>query len=207
LGHARASELRCRAGAVFALQEAASQGHPLLPDAHLRAQAVSLLGIDGGKVYDALLHAIGGGTIVEEHWDGTRYLALKWLRDAERGVARQVDWLQRFPVAWEVRGLDLLIDVAERQAGQNLSVVQRSDIKTLLREKVGILTGSPGVGKTVSLNVLLRVLDLLDATVLLCAPTGRAAKRMSEATGGREAKTIPRLLEYNPGQGGFHRDE
>ena len=207
LGHARDGELRCRAGVVFTLQEAANQGHTLLPDAHLRAQAVSLLGIDEGKVDDALLHAIGAGTIVEEHWDGTRYLALKWLRDAERGVARQVDRLQRFTVAWDVRGLDLLIDAAERQAGQSLSVAQRSAIKTLLGEKVGILTGGPGVGKTVSLNVLLRVLDQLDATVLLCAPTGRAAKRMSEVTGGREAKTIHRLLEYNPGQGGFQRDE
>lgn len=207
LGHAPDSELRCRAGVVFTLQEAAGQGHTLLPAEQLRAQAVGLLGIDGTKVDDALLHAIGAGAIVEEFWGGVRHLALKWLRDAERGVARQVDRLQRFPVAWDVRGLELAIDEAEKQAAIRLSTSQRSAIKSLLGEKVGILTGGPGTGKTTVLNTLLRVLDRHEAKVLLCAPTGRAAKRMSEATGGREAKTIHRLLEFNPGQGGFQKNE
>lgn len=207
LGHAPDSELRCRAGVVFTLQEAANQGHTLLPECQLRDQAVRLLTIDGSKVEDALLHAIASGTLVEEIWHGERHLALKWLRDAERGVARQVDRLQRFPVAWDVRGLDLLIHDAEHESGQKLSVSQHTAIKSLLGEKVGILTGGPGVGKTYTLNTLLRVMDRLEAKVLLCAPTGRAAKRMSEATGGREAKTIHRLLEFNPGQGGFQRNE
>jgi exodeoxyribonuclease V alpha subunit len=119
LGNAPDSELRCRAGVVFTLQEAAHQGHTLLPESQLHDQAVRLLTIDGSKVENALLHAIASGALVEESWYGERHLALKWLRDAERGVARQVDRLQHFPVAWDVRGLDLLIYDAEHESGQN----------------------------------------------------------------------------------------
>ena len=83
---------------------------------------------------------------------------------------------------------------------------QRDAIRLALSSKALVITGGPGVGKTTIVNSILRILSVKDVRILLCAPTGRAAKRMTEATG-LEAKTIHRLLEVDPKTGGFKRNE
>jgi exodeoxyribonuclease V alpha subunit len=109
------------------------------------------------------------------------------------------------PVQQRLRGYDLADVVAKIAQGVRLAPQQVAAIEAALANKVTILTGGPGTGKTTTLRALLDLLDRADQSYLLAAPTGRAAKRLSEATG-REAKTIHRLLEYKPAEG-FGRDE
>ena len=94
----------------------------------------------------------------------------------------------------------------ERKTGLALAPGQADAVRTVLASKVSVITGGPGVGKTTIVNAILRILSAKGVDILLCAPTGRAAKRMSEATG-FEAKTIHRLLEVDPRTGGFKRDK
>src|SRR5207302_8134213 len=93
----------------------------------------------------------------------------------------------------------------EQRSGLQLADSQKAAIRLALVSKVLVITGGPGVGKTTIVKSILRVLAAKGAKLLLCAPTGRAAKRMTEATG-FEAKTIHRLLEVDPKDGGFKRD-
>src|SRR5215472_2732577 len=94
----------------------------------------------------------------------------------------------------------------ERRIGLALAESQVAAIRLALKSKVLVMTGGPGVGKTTIVNAILRILAAKSVSLLLCAPTGRAAKRMTEATG-FEAKTIHRLLEVDPRSGGFKRGE
>jgi exodeoxyribonuclease V alpha subunit len=94
----------------------------------------------------------------------------------------------------------------EQRTGLTLADSQKAAVGTALASKVLVVTGGPGVGKTTIVNAILRILSAKEVTLLLCAPTGRAAKRMNEATG-LEAKTIHRLLEVDPKGGGFRRDD
>jgi exodeoxyribonuclease V alpha subunit len=92
----------------------------------------------------------------------------------------------------------------ERRTGLTLAESQKQAVRMAVTAKVLVITGGPGVGKTTIVNSILRILAAKGARLLLCAPTGRAAKRMSEATG-MEARTIHRLLEVDPKAGGFRR--
>jgi exodeoxyribonuclease V alpha subunit len=94
----------------------------------------------------------------------------------------------------------------EQRIGLTLAESQKAAVAMALGSKVLVITGGPGVGKTTIVNAILRILSAKDVSLLLCAPTGRAAKRMNEATG-LEAKTIHRLLEVDPKGGGFRRND
>ena len=98
------------------------------------------------------------------------------------------------------------IDWIETRSGMKLSDAQREAVASVMDHKVLVITGGPGTGKTTLLRSLIEILEAKKLRVLLTAPTGRAAKRLSEATG-REAKTIHRLLEFSPQLGGFQRNE
>ena len=100
---------------------------------------------------------------------------------------------------------DKALPWVERNTGLTLAPGQADAVRVALSSKVSVITGGPGVGKTTIVNVILRILSAKGVDMLLCAPTGRAARRMSEATG-FEAKTIHRLLEVDPRNGGFRRD-
>ena len=100
---------------------------------------------------------------------------------------------------------DKALPWVEQRIGLRLAESQKTAIRLALVSKVLVITGGPGVGKTTIINSILRVLSAKSAKLLLCAPTGRAAKRMTEATG-FEAKTVHRLLEVDPKGGGFKRD-
>jgi exodeoxyribonuclease V alpha subunit len=130
---------------------------------------------------------------------------LAGLHRAERAIAERLLTLNKGNLPWPWIDPDKAIPWVERRTGLTLAESQKAAVAMALGCKVLVITGGPGVGKTTIVNAILRILSAKDMSLLLCAPTGRAAKRMNEATG-LEAKTIHRLLEVDPKGGGFRRD-
>ncbi len=208
LGFGRESEFRLRSGIKYALSEAASgAGHVYLPMEALTAQAARVLNADEAVVAGVLrAMAMQGDLIVEAVGEDTA-VYLPRLHRAECETARLMARLRGSVRPLEFREGEALaqIEREERALGVSLSQEQRGAALAALTEGVCVLTGGPGTGKTTSINVIIRLLQKTGA-VELCAPTGRAAKRMSEATG-CPARTIHRLLEYSGERQGFARDE
>jgi exodeoxyribonuclease V alpha subunit len=129
---------------------------------------------------------------------------LKPLFLAELGVARAVKALARGPHPLPEVGVEAALAWAEKKMGLSFAPSQRDAVAAALTQKLLVVTGGPGTGKTTIVRAVIEVFQAKALRVLLCAPTGRAAKRLTESTG-REAKTIHRLLEFDPGVGGFRR--
>ena len=125
---------------------------------------------------------------------------------AERTIAERLTQLATGTLPWPWIDPDKALPWVEKQIGLALAESQMAAIRLALMAKVLVMTGGPGVGKTTIVKAILRILAAKGTSLLLCAPTGRAAKRMTEATG-FEAKTIHRLLEVDPRSGGFKRGE
>jgi exodeoxyribonuclease V alpha subunit len=125
---------------------------------------------------------------------------------AERAIAEHLARLGGGTLPWPEIDADRALPWIEQKTGLTLAASQAEAIRLALRSKVLVITGGPGVGKTTIVNSILRILAAKDTKLLLCAPTGRAAKRMTEATG-REARTIHRLLEFDPKTFGFKRND
>ena len=132
------------------------------------------------------------------------YLAERGI--AERGIAEHVKRIHAGTLPWPEINADKALPWIEQKTGLTLAASQAEAIRLALRSKLMVITGGPGVGKTTIVNSILRILAAKAVKLLLCAPTGRAAKRMTEATG-MEAKTIHRLLEFDPKTFGFKRNE
>ena len=128
------------------------------------------------------------------------------LHRAERTIAERLTRLANGKLPWPWIDPGKALPWVEQRIGLALAESQVAAIRLALMSKVLVMTGGPGVGKTTIVNAILRVLAAKEVRLLLCAPTGRAAKRMKEATG-FEAKTIHRLLEVDPKGGGFKRGE
>jgi exodeoxyribonuclease V alpha subunit len=177
---------RLDAGLLHALQEAEADGHCHLPRAQLAARARRLLGADAGARIDDLVAA---GRLVA-HGDT---VADPVLDRVEARLARRARELADAPPALRLR-------VPERPADGAFvpSVTQWSVVELVLRHRLVVLTGGPGTGKTSSMRALVDVVRGQSRTVRLCAPTGKAARRLAETTGA-QATTIHRLLEWNPG--------
>jgi exodeoxyribonuclease V alpha subunit len=209
LGIAKDSLIRAQAGVRHTLQEIAGDGHCAAFDEQLRDAACKLLEIPAPVIAEAISAELAEGNLMAEAIDGRPALFLTPLCRAEQGLALSVARLggrghQTPP--WG--GLDpgLAIPWVEGRTGLALSQSQCSAVAMAITGKVGVITGGPGVGKTTVVNSILRILRAKGARVLLCAPTGRAAKRLTESTG-LEAKTIHRLLEFDPKVMGFRRDQ
>src|SRR5262249_30651999 len=125
---------------------------------------------------------------------------------AELGVAAHLRQLLKQPPPWPLIAIDKALPWVEQQTGVALSASQRAAVAQTVNAKVTIITGGPGVGKTTAVNSILRIVRAKGARVLLCAPTGRAAKRLAESTG-LEAKTIHRLLEFDPHTRDYQRGQ
>ncbi|MBQ7190400.1 MAG: ATP-dependent RecD-like DNA helicase [Kiritimatiellae bacterium] len=199
VGIPRDSEIRARAGILYTLQsEAEEGGHCFSIDADLILHAQELLGISVEILTAALSSQIQVGTIVKE---GER-IYLRDLYQSEKRVAEKLKRLQDTPVNYPPIKTDAAIAWAENQMHIKLAPSQYQALANALRSKVSIITGGPGVGKTTIVRALTEIFSARRLKVMLAAPTGRAAKRMSEATG-MPAQTLHRLLKYNPQEGKF----
>lgn len=206
LGFPPTSVLRAQAGVRHVLQELAEQGHCAALREALLETAVKLLEIPDEIIAQALTLETQAGNLVAEAIAEQPCLFLAPLHRAEVGVASHLRRLARGRPPWGGIAMDQAIPWVEARTGLHLSDSQRRAVVQACNSKVMVITGGPGVGKTTVVNSILRILRARRVEVLLCAPTGRAAKRLSESTG-LEAKTIHRLLEFDPKTLGFKRDQ
>ncbi len=207
MGFSLSSEFRLQSGLRYGLREAAAaSGHMYLPLTVLVERARQMLGADEDLVDNALRGLILSGGLEAEDMDGETAVYLPWYHEAESDAAYRLSRLLRsFDGAAETGRAEEAIAEVEEEEDMRLCAEQREAVQAVEREGVLVITGGPGTGKTTTLKCILRLLDGMGGAEL-CAPTGRAAKRMSEATG-RNARTIHRLLEYAGEDGRFLRDE
>jgi exodeoxyribonuclease V alpha subunit len=204
LGIAKDSILRARAGLVHALLEATQAGHCALPEALLIESATRLLEAEEAMVSAALYEMLTEGEVVREAIADRELIYLPALKRAEQAIATCLCARAACPSCYPEIDLPKAIDWVQQKTGKALAPSQRDALAKALSSRVLVITGGPGVGKTTLVHSILLVLRAKQVRCLLCAPTGRAAKRLSEATG-LEAKTIHRLLEFDPRAGGFSR--
>src|SRR6266542_3536015 len=206
VGIPRDSPNRAKAGIDHVLLEATSDGHCALPLAKLKLMAVKLLEVGEGIVEQALSQMLTSGSLLLEEIDGEPLIFLPHLRRAEEGIAARIKRLAGVMTVYPPIDFEKAVAWCERRTGKTLAPSQREALKIALANRVVIITGGPGVGKTTLVNSILMILNAKKVKCLLCAPTGRAVKRLSETTG-VEAKTIHRLLEIDPATGRFQRHE
>ncbi len=207
LGIARDALIRIRSGVRHTLAQALDEGHCALPRDELVPRAVALLGVDEALVGVALDRELAEGELVADTIDQAACVFLAGLHAAERGIADRLLGLARAPrPAWPSIDAARATPWVESRLGVTLAESQRAALAVALAHRLVVITGGPGVGKTTLLRAILRVLTAKGVRPALCAPTGRAARRLGEATG-LEAKTVHRLLEVDPRSGGFRRDE
>jgi exodeoxyribonuclease V alpha subunit len=207
LGIDPASLQRARAALRYALQRLAQEGHVGYPEAGAVEETARLT--QGEVPADTIRAAVEEerkeAEIVRELSDGQPWLYLKPLFLAELNLARCIRKLRAGEHPLPVTDLDAALTQVEEKMGLRLAPTQREAVRAATREKVLVITGGPGVGKTTLVRGILEVFSALRGRFALCAPTGRAAKRLAETTG-REARTIHRLLEFDPVLGGFKRN-
>jgi len=206
LGIARDAPERLEAGLLHALETSAEDGHMHVPDDELVAAAAELLAVPADRIPPRLGALEERGLVVREVL-GHRgpCTALPSLRDAEVEAAARLAELAKTPGRGMALDLGAAIHAFESVTGLELATQQRRAVEAALTDKCSVITGGPGVGKTTIVKAIVHLARLVHRKVALAAPTGRAAKRLGEATQW-EAMTIHRLLEYQPHIGGFARN-
>ncbi|WP_370146372.1 ATP-dependent RecD-like DNA helicase [Streptacidiphilus sp. EB129] len=214
------SPQRVKAGLQYALSQAADQGHCFLPEEQLISDAVKLLAVEIGLVIECLAELVAEEGVVREELPGEHSatatgerlsaIFLVPFHRAEISLASQLLRLLRTPedrlsafadVDWD-RALTWL----RGQTGADLAPEQEQSVRLALTEKVAVLTGGPGCGKSFTVRSIVTLAKARKAKIVLAAPTGRAAKRLAELTG-CEASTVHRLLELRPGgEAAYDRD-
>ncbi len=202
------SPFRIEAGLKFVMMESAGEGHCYLPKEELLSKAFKLLEVDNSLVEDGLksLALNRRFQIVQEGEDTLVYYMPFHI--AENNVARKIVELSRVDFQDVELDIDSHIERIESEEGIQFGNKQTIAIRECLENGVTIITGGPGTGKTTTINAIIKIYEEMGLKVVLAAPTGRAAKRMTETTG-RESKTIHRLLEfsYMEEDMAFNRDE
>jgi exodeoxyribonuclease V alpha subunit len=203
LGIAKDSDLRARAGLEYMLGELTASGHCAYVQNDLVSRTAELLEVELDIVSGALEWLLENKRLIlRSDAQGHDLVYLPKLYWAEIDLAKKLAALKNGKHPCPAIDFDKALAWVQDKNGIELAPAQRHALKTAIESKVMIITGGPGVGKTTLVNSVLMVLKAKKLRVSLCAPTGRAAKRMAETTG-MEAKTIHRLLQYNPGTGGF----
>ncbi len=214
LGFAADSPLRAEAGILFVLHESTEEGHVCMPRAllmelcrnrlqietHILEEALSRLKADTRIKEEKLAPAASG--LFGDEWA----IYLRPIHASEVGAAGRLDAIQRYRRLQPWIDSQGALDWVRGRLNFSLAPLQEEAVKLALREKVIIITGGPGTGKTTLIRAILAIYERIGARVSLAAPTGRAAKRLAESTG-HPAATIHRLLEFSPQIGGFQRNE
>jgi exodeoxyribonuclease V alpha subunit len=197
---------RLEAGLLFVLQEATNEGHVFLPRDEALATAIELLDADRDQL-DAALDRLGERqrVVVRPRADGEAAVYPVRLEAAEATVAARFGELLETSPGGPTIDRDRAISWYQDRSGLRLAPLQRAALAAALADTVTVITGGPGTGKTTLIRGILQILGQKQQEVLLAAPTGRAAKRLQETTGAA-ARTIHRLLEFNPRTMGFGRD-
>ena len=205
LGVEKTAMIRVRAGISYALIEAMDDGHCGLPTTDLVPLAEALLDVGADLIRTALDVELAEGTVVADSLGETACIFLASLYRAEQAIGERLLALSRATLPWDSIDADKALPWVEHRIGLALAPSQKAAVRLALASKVLVITGGPGVGKTTIVKAILRILAAKTVKLLLCAPTGRAAKRLHETTG-QDAKTIHRLLEVDPKTGGFKRN-
>jgi exodeoxyribonuclease V alpha subunit len=194
---------RARAAVRHVLRTRSLEGHVTYPEIGVVEDAIHLTEIAPEKIRLAVETELAEGDLVRESCQGESWLYLKPLHLAEINVAKGLRELQQARHPLPGLNADIALAAVEARMGLELAPTQRHAVREAAREKVLVITGGPGTGKTTLIRAVLETFTAAGARIALAAPTGRAAKRLAEATG-REANTLHRLLEFDPG-GGFRR--
>jgi exodeoxyribonuclease V alpha subunit len=202
LGIEKNSVVRARAGVNHVLMERVSEGHCAYPKEELIQESSVLLEIDLVILQQAVDLEVGEGHLVPEEIEGRNCLYAAGIFKHEKDVAESLATLAHGKPAWGEIHSQKAIEWVEKKLTMELAPLQKEAVAQALRSKVLIITGGPGTGKTTLTRAILEILKVKNVSMSLCSPTGRAAKRLSECTG-MEAKTIHRLLRFDPKKGGF----
>jgi exodeoxyribonuclease V alpha subunit len=202
LGVEKDSEIRARAGVAYVLQQLTEDGHCAYPRADLIKRASELLEIPESSIADAVTQEVRDGTLAEHEFRECRLVYLAQLDSAEKWLADALIKLSVTPHPSPSIDISKAAHWVEGRLRIRLSEGQSLALRKATEAKVLIITGGPGVGKTTLVNSIVKIFEAKGLHIRLAAPTGRAAKRMAEATGKR-ARTIHRLLEFEPRTGRF----
>lgn len=196
------SPFRIKAGVIYVLGEARNDGNTCLPYDTVLSRSVEVLGAEIASCERIIEEMVISGDIVQKHINGDEFLFLPGLFYKESDCAVRLLNLMNSAELLPMIDLEGTIESLERKLGVELAEKQKNAVIGAFEEGVLVITGGPGTGKTTILRFIIEIMESMELKLELAAPTGRAAKRISDTTG-REARTIHRLLEF----GGFGTDE
>lgn len=185
---------RIMQGILFTLNQSLANGHTYLPKRVLIEQSVKILGVESSFVEKGIMDLAYAQKVHLENKNGEILVYLMMYYICENGVCKEIIKLSQHEIKDLHINIDEEIKIVEKEDNINLAKNQIEAVKEAINNGVTIITGGPGTGKTTTINTIIKIFENNDQKVVLCAPTGRAAKRMSE-TSNKEAKTIHRLLE------------
>lgn len=189
------SNVRLRAGITYVLRHNERNGHTCLPKDKLLKTSADFLGVNPEKVNECMEEMLFDRSLIGDKFDETEFVFTPQLHLSETYVSSRIKMLLKFP-SEKIKDIDKEIEICEKNDGITYAELQKQAITSALTEGMLVLTGGPGTGKTTTLNAIIKIMKEKGKKVLLSAPTGRAAQRMSELTGD-EAKTLYRLLEVS----------
>jgi exodeoxyribonuclease V alpha subunit len=214
LGFPKNSGRRIEAGILYVLHKLSDEGHVYYPYKELIKKSLEILGVEREVVVEALgILAVDGKIVfedlnssIEEFKENNKAVYLAKFHRCETSISERLKVLTLSPKSIRNLDEDKAIDWVQKQLSITLAKNQVSAVRSSLKKKVMIITGGPGTGKTTIINSILKIFSRLKVKIMLAAPTGRAAKQMSETTD-FEARTIHRLLEFSFAKGGFQKNE